>query len=65
MMKYERMTESGRTYVTKELNRLRELEDLIEAGSLDFKADYKKGFNDGVTAMQVQLNKIAEELKGG
>jgi hypothetical protein len=62
---YQRLTERGRKYQTKELNRLRELEDFIEQGKIDFLADYKKGFNEGVTAMQVQLNMIAKELTEG
>ena len=59
---YQRITERGRVYRTKELNRLRELEDFIENGNMNFLEDYKKGFRDGVQAMQVQLNNIAKEL---
>lgn len=62
---YQRITESGREYRTKELNRLRELEDFIENGNMNFLEDYKKGFNDGVQAMQVRLNEIAKELTEG
>lgn len=61
-MAYERLTERGKVYQTKYMNRLRELEDFIENGNMNFLEDYKKGFRDGVQAMQVRLNEIAKEL---
>lgn len=73
----QRLTIRGREYRTKELNRLREIEDMIEDGVLvqvdgneRYVADHmnkwlechKVGFNEGVTAMLTRMSEIAKEL---